>query len=207
MENPSLRIDLTLGQESQQLLTRNRTVLTSIIKCLEMCGRQGIALRGHRDDSTSDDINKGKFRALVDFRIESEDIVLKEFLEKHSAKNATYLSKTSQNDLLECMGDNILHKILAEVKPNRFFGLEADEVTDASGWEQLGLALRYVKDNKPVERLVSFISCDSVTGAAICTKIFDALVSFGLDARFCRAQAYDGAGSMSGHLNGCQARL
>ena len=38
-----------------------------------MCGRQGIALGGHRDDSTSDDINKGKFRALVEFRIESGD--------------------------------------------------------------------------------------------------------------------------------------
>ena len=125
-------------------------------------------------------------------------------MEKHSAKNATYLSKTSQN---ECMGDNILHKILADVKANRFFGLEADEITDTSGWEQLGLGLRYVKNNKPVGRLVSFISCDSVTGAAVCTKIFYALVSFGLDAKFCRAQAYDGAGSMSGHLNGCQARF
>ena len=79
MENPSLRVDLAVTDESQKLVNRNRSVLTSIIKCLEMCGRQGIALRGHRDDSTSDDINKGKFRALVDFRIESGDTVLKEF--------------------------------------------------------------------------------------------------------------------------------
>ena len=61
-------------------MTRNRSVLTSIIKCLEMCGWQGIALRGHRDDSTSTDINKGKFRPIVDLRIESGDIVLKEYL-------------------------------------------------------------------------------------------------------------------------------
>ena len=198
---------MALTDESQKLVTRNRSVLTSIIKCLEMCGRQGIALRGHRDDSTSDDINKGKFRAVVDFRIESGDIVLKEFLEKQCGKNATYLSKTSQNELLEFMGNNILTKILDDVKANRFFGLEADEVADTSGWEQLGLALRYVKDNKPVERLVSFIACESVTGAAICTTILDALATFGLDARFGRAQTYDGAGSMSGHLNGCQAKF
>ena len=170
MENPSLRVDLALTNESQQLVTRNRTVLTSIIKCLEYCGRQGIALRGHRDDSTSDDINKGKFRALIDFRIESGDVILKDFLEKNSAKNATYLSKTSQNDLLDCIGEFILTKIITEVKANQFFGLEADEVTDTSGWEQLGLALRYVKNNEPVERVVNYIACESVSGADICKK-------------------------------------
>ena len=193
MENPSLRVDLALTDESQKLVTRNCSVLTSIIKCLEMYGRQGIALRGHRDDSTSDDINKGKFHALVNFRIESGDIVLRQFLDNQRAKNATYLSKTSQNDLLECMGNNILTKILDDVKANRCFGLEADGVADTSGWEQLGLVLRYVKDNKPVERFVSFIACKSVTGAAICTTIFDALATLELDATLCRAQSYDGA--------------
>ena len=93
------------------------------------------------------------------------------------------------------------------MKANQFFGLEADEVADTSGWEQLGLALRYIKDNKPVERLVSFIACERVTGAAICTTILDALATIGLDATFCHAQVYDGAGSMSGHLNGCQAKF
>ena len=29
----------------------------------------------------------------------------------------------------------------------------------------------------------------------------------GLDPKFCRAQAYDGAGSVGGHLNGCQAKF
>lgn len=95
-----------------------------------MCGQQGIALLGHRDDSTS---NKGKFRDIVDFRIKSGDIVLKEYLEKQCA-----LSKTSQNELLECMGNNILTKILDDMKANRFFGLETDEVADTSGWEHLG---------------------------------------------------------------------
>ena len=138
---------------------------------------------------------------MIDFRIESGDLVLKEFVEKTCAKNATYLSKTTQNDLLDCMGEFILAKIITDVKASRFFGLEADEVTDTSGWEQLGLALRYIKDNEPVERLVSYIACESVRGAVICNKILDALVSFGIDAKLCRAQGYDGAGSMSGHLH------
>ena len=98
MENPSQRVDFAINLEAQQLVKRNHAVLTSTVKSLEFCGRQGISLRGHRDYSKCDVINKGKFLALVQFRIDSGDTVLKE-LEKQCAKNATYISKISQNDL------------------------------------------------------------------------------------------------------------
>ena len=34
-----------------------------------------------------------------------------------------------------------------------YYGVSADEVTDSSNWEQLGIVLRYVKEFTPVERL------------------------------------------------------
>ena len=64
------------------------------------------------------------------------------------SKRATYLSKTTQNQLLECMGSVILESILSDVKASQYFSVLADEVTDISGWEQLGVALRFVKDGK-----------------------------------------------------------
>ena len=153
MENPSQRVDFAISLEAQQLVKRSHAVLTSIVKYLEFCGKQSISLREHRDDSTCDVINKGKFLAIVQFRIDSGDTVLKEFLEKERAKNSTYISNTSQNDLLECMGEYVLSKILSDVKASKFFGLEADEGTDLSGWEQLGVVLRYVKDHQSVRDL------------------------------------------------------
>ena len=33
-----------------------------------------------------------------------------------------------------------------------FFGVQADEVTDTSNWEQLVIVVRYVKETKIVER-------------------------------------------------------
>ena len=39
----------------------------------------------------------------------------------------------------------------------------ADEVTDISGWEQLGVALHYKKNKK----LVEFVACESNTGRDI----------------------------------------
>ena len=47
-----LRIDTQLVQESIDRVGQNRKVLKSIIKCFVLCGRQGIALRGHRYDDT-----------------------------------------------------------------------------------------------------------------------------------------------------------
>ena len=122
-------------------------------------------------------------------------------------KNATYLSKTSQNDLLECMGQYIQSQIIADVKQSKYYGIMADEVTDISGWEQLGVALRYIKDSVAHEKLVQFVACESITGKEICVNLVNLLQRVGLDPQCCRAQTYDGAGSMSGRLNGCQAKF
>ena len=87
-EHPHQRIDLAMTTAEQERVRRNRAVMLSIVKCLELCGRQGIAVRGHRDDSTSDELNQGKFKAIVDFRIESGDQVLKEHV-LSASKRAT----------------------------------------------------------------------------------------------------------------------
>lgn len=50
-----------------------------------LCGRQGIALRGHREGEGS--LSPGNLLSLVDFRIDAGDLALKEHL-KTCAKNA-----------------------------------------------------------------------------------------------------------------------
>ena len=42
-------------------------MLHSILRWVEFCGRQGIALQGHRYDDTSEHyVSKGNFKALLD---------------------------------------------------------------------------------------------------------------------------------------------
>ena len=51
-------------------IQRNREVLKLIVATMEICGRQGIALRGHRDDARhldDPDSNPGNFQALLKF--------------------------------------------------------------------------------------------------------------------------------------------
>lgn len=202
---PAARIENVLPVQAQAIAKRNQAVLVSVAKCLELCARQGIALRGHRDDSTSTALNQGNFRALVTFRSET-DAVLADHLQ-NAPKNATYISKTVQNDLLEVMGDFILGKIVDEVKESKHYAIEADEVTDTANWEQLGIVVRYVLAGKAKEKLLGYANCESISGEHIYQILVEELTKAGLDLQFCRAQAYYGAGNMAGRVKGCQARF
>lgn len=112
-----------MNADSTILIEKNRHVLKSILKCIEFCGRRGITLRGHRDNDTQIDLaekdshhnNTGIFKELIRFQIDSGDSILEEHL-RHCPKNATYVSKTTQNELLLCIKMFIQNKIVEEVK-------------------------------------------------------------------------------------------
>jgi len=84
----------------------NRKRVRPIIQSLLFLARQNIALCGHRSIWSSDgnvfDIlivgNEGNYRELLKFRIDSGYIELKIHF-KMSNSNATYISKTSQNEI------------------------------------------------------------------------------------------------------------
>lgn len=88
-----------------------------------------------------------------------------------------------------------------------YFGLQCDEVTDISNWEQLGIVLRYTRNSKPVERLFEFVQCVGTSGKEICDNVIKSLSSAGIDVRCCRSQTKDGAANMSGKYNGFAAKF
>ena len=49
-------------------------------------------------------------------------------------------------------------KIVYEINQQQF-GLVADKVTDSANWEQVGIVVRYVKDDRPIERLLEYVKC------------------------------------------------
>ena len=77
---------------------------------------------------------------LVRFRVET-DQVLADYLQ-HAPKNALYMSKTMQNELVAVVGDHIRKDIVSEVKVAKYYSVIADEVTDTSNNEELSLVLR-----------------------------------------------------------------
>ena len=169
--------------DSVERVKSNRSILTAIIKSVEFCGRNGIAIRGHWDDGAlnSNDISKksGNLRSLINLQIDAGDKILENHLNSCS-KTATYLSKTTQNELLLCIKDFIQSKIVDEVKNQSIgplYGIMADEVTDTCNKEQLGLVLCYTIGNNAVEQLYEYVDCKSMTGNQF-VKVADTINMF-----------------------------
>ena len=175
------------------------------------CGRQGLAFRGHHDDtpSTKKDscTNRGNFLALLHFRVQAGDQVLKEHL-KRAAGNALYTSKTVQNEMITICGSIIRTKLLVMVQIAGFFSVIADEATDAANDEQLSICVRFVDNGTPCEKFLAFHECHSgVTGEAIADDILSKLVEWQLQPQLLCGQAYDGAGAMAGKSKGVAFRI
>ena len=49
-KNPTTRIDQLITLTSAAVVSRNMQYIASILCAIKYCGRQGIALRGHRDN-------------------------------------------------------------------------------------------------------------------------------------------------------------
>ena len=97
MQNRALRIDQCLSSIIKQRVQSIRKKLLPII--------ENIPLRGQRDDGRNMlDRNPGNFQALLDFQLQPGDVVVKEHF-TNSPRNATYRSKTIQNELISCCGE------------------------------------------------------------------------------------------------------
>ncbi|XP_003741226.1 zinc finger MYM-type protein 1-like [Galendromus occidentalis] len=201
----------------QQQIAKNRSRWIPIIKTIIFCGKQGVALRGHRDagievsgniDETEQ--NDGNFRGLLRFRMDAGDESLKEhFLQ--CGRNAAYTSVRIQNEVIDSIGVLTRKKIVAEVNASRFFSVLADETTDISKIDQLTICLRYVSsfDGQQVlrENFLSFSAVTDKTGAGLAATITRALHEEGIIVANMRGQGYDGCSSMRGKYKGVQAEI
>lgn len=203
---------------SLQQAKENRKKLIPIIKTVLFCGRNGLALRGHRDcgqisetdENMEDKSHEGNFRQLLKFRIDAGDEVLKEHL-KSCANNASYISPRIQNEIIHACNEIILKKIIEKVNASECFSIIADETTDISLTEQVSLCVRFVEiaENKCtlVENFLQFVPVISTRGVDLANTILTTLGSLGLNLDFIRGQGYDGAAAMSGTFNGVQAKI
>lgn len=197
----------------------NRKRLIPIIDSILFLGRQNIPLRGHRDDGdllqqkeTDGSVaNEGNFRELLRYRINAGDHELKIQMETARAR-ATYISKTTQNQLIDCIGSNIQAKILGKVRDAEFYAVMFDETTDGSHTSQMSLVARYPLNGKVHEDFLGFIDLHALnyddldideieepvlTGKIIGESVVKILNSFHLDLKYCVGIATDGCSVMA----------
>ncbi|XP_025406722.1 uncharacterized protein LOC112680748 [Sipha flava] len=147
----------------------NQKIIIPVIDSVLLCGRQGIALRGHRDSGVlkleDPIINEGNFRALLRF----------------------FLKATATS------GDKSF--ILARENCARNAQYITDETADISGTEQFALCARYYdKKNKNIhEDFLKFIPVHDVSSKSLANHIIIELKELNVDVNNLRGQGYDGA--------------
>lgn len=168
-----------VDRHTDKVITKNREVVSTLARISLLCGRQGLALRGHRESKSSDTGNKGNFLSIVDFtKLESTN-----FEENLSSlpKNANYLSKDSQYELLQSAAAVILDKICSEIKRAPCYSVIADEARDISRMEQMSICVRYVQDGEICERFLQFVDTHPFDAASLCDEIAKCLVDNGFE--------------------------
>ena len=86
---------------------------------------------------------------MSDFRVDSGDTVLKNYLET-AKKTATYISKTVQNELMSVIGGYMQNKILHDIlRGSEVFSVIAYESRDYSNQEQIPLIIRFIDEQLP----------------------------------------------------------
>ena len=88
--------DQLISQRASNVVA-NRMYISTIAQVVVLCARQGIALRGHDESSTS--TNKGNFVEIVELLASVMPELERKF--RSLPKNAKYTSKVVQNDLLK----------------------------------------------------------------------------------------------------------
>ena len=145
VDNPNARLDVMVNIALQERLRTNQHVLKEIVRAVLFSTKQGLPLRGHREHIITEPAfsNPGNFLALLKYQAIT-DPVLNKHLEQPEARNATYLSPRSQNEVIQVIGhDIILANILNEVKMSKFYAVLADEVS-SHNVEHLAVCLRFV---------------------------------------------------------------
>ena len=187
-------------------------LLETIVKTVLLCGQEIIALSGHRYDSqyTNDkNLNTGNFSALLLYRADGGDELLQEHF-KNAPSNATYISKTTQNEVISIIGDSIQRSIVNDCnETGGWFSLSADEVRETANKEQLAVTIRYVGKEKNIkENVLSFRDVNADTsGESLSKELLTFIDEAGLDRMEMRSQCYDDAGNMAVNVKGVGPRI
>ena len=141
-------------------------------------------------------------------RVTGGDTELENHL-KTCSKNVSYISKTSHNELIYCLGKFIKDALIKDIKESNFFSILADEASDCSNQEQLCFVLRFVdKGGKIRDQFLGFLHFElGLSGKALAETILTEIVNLILDINNCQRQWHDRTASISGHIHGFSGHI
>ena len=128
--------------------TRYGRMLEHHINTTVFLAAQGLAFRGHDESKLSS--NRGNFMELLDL-LGGYSQELRSFLDK---ERIIYTSHEPQNDLIECVYDEVRQEILRRVDHSPFLAVMMDDTSDTTNTERSAVSVRLVHNGDIEEHLL-----------------------------------------------------
>ena len=122
----AIPIDLQMNNLLQQQINRNREILKSLLNTTIFCGKKQHSPQRYTRCNPRNASLSGNFQALLEFRIDSGDQTLKHHLET-ALRNASYISKTTQNEMVTVVGAIIVNNLSQEKRDCKYFSIMSDQ--------------------------------------------------------------------------------
>ena len=168
-------------------------VVRAISRVIHLIGKQGIALRRHREElDDSKPANKPGIFLSILTEVAHYHPVLQEHLEEPFWKDVIYLSPTSQNEMIDIGKNIILVTFVDGVEKAGMHSISTDEVTSSND-EILSICMRYLDEfQNSCEVFIGVLNLERITGEHIGEPILKFYHALGLDVKECKRQCYDG---------------
>ena len=191
-------------------------MMKRVVDVIILIGKQGLALRGHRESLTNINSKKENFITVPEFlsiydptiRNDLEKVCQQQELEKSPelkvkgkrskatkakgrGSKLTFLSNRTQNNVIDVIGKEIKCAIVKQIKYSKACALIADTMPDVSHHEH---CVRVVgKHSYCFEHLLCCTGASSTTVRNLYNTIFNALKPEGVTFEKLVTQTYDGA--------------
>lgn len=123
--------------------------------------------------------------------------------------SATYLSSTTETELIQIIGEVIERQLLDNLRNSNFFTLLADESTDEQNREQLSLFAKWIKrcNEMPTDHFLGIVHVEKTDSETLLNAIQHFLIAKNIDVTKCKFVGFDGTNAMSGEVSGLQRRM
>ena len=209
-------VDLMIIRHYDAEVQKWREILKRYLDVILFCSTHDLALRGS-SSLLSETENNGNFLGLLQLIAKYDPLLKSHLAEVEDAQRSgrplktTYLSGTSQNELLSLCGNKVRKEILKRLKESKYFGMSCDATPDRSKTEQTTLILRYAHliDNEwsVEESFIEFIEFNLKKGVQLAELYLSRLKHFEVPEEDMRAQGYDNGSNMAGVHKGVQAEI
>ncbi|KAF0693319.1 zinc finger MYM-type protein 1-like, partial [Aphis craccivora] len=201
------RIDTELQKQVEQEKSYWKTILTRLISVIKFLCKRGLALRG--DDELVGSKSNGNYLGLLELLAEYDDFLKKHIQEKGNcgSGHTNYLSSNICEQLIQCMGHQVLNAIVTRIKISKYYSISLDSTPDEGHVDQLTVVFRFMEGSKPVERFLKFLPNQGHKAQDMFNSIMKVLENNGIEINNCRGQSYDNASAMSGKYNGLQSKI